>query len=50
MFVDEENMLKNKKKIVESVPNFSEGTDVKKVEEILAEIKNTPETKIVDVQ
>ena len=43
-------MLNSKKKIVESVPNFSEGTDAKKVEVILAEIRDTPETKIVDVQ
>jgi len=43
--------MENKiKKIVESVPNYSEGTDGKKVEEIVFEIKNTPNTKIVDVQ
>ena len=43
--------MENKiKKIVESVPNYSEGTDGKKVEQIVSEIKNTPETKIVDVQ
>lgn len=41
---------KKKKKIVESVPNFSEGTDAKKVEAIVSEIRNTPETNIVDVQ
>ena len=38
------------KKIVESVPNYSEGTDGKKIEEIAQEIINTPETKIVDIQ
>jgi len=43
-------MEKKIKKIVESVPNYSEGTDGKKVEQIVSEIKNTPETKIVDVQ
>jgi len=43
--------MENKiKKIVESVPNYSEGTDGKKVEQIVSEIKNTPKTKIVDVQ
>ena len=41
--------LKNKK-IVESVPNYSEGIDREKVEQIVNEIKNTPETRIVDVQ
>ncbi|MBY9018830.1 MAG: glutamate formiminotransferase, partial [Candidatus Lokiarchaeota archaeon] len=41
--------IKNKK-IVESVPNFSEGTDREKIEQIVNEIKNTPETRIVDVQ
>ncbi len=41
--------IKNRK-IVESVPNYSEGVDGKKVEEIVQEIKNTPETRIVDVQ
>jgi glutamate formiminotransferase len=39
-----------KKKIVESVPNFSEGPDSKKVETIVNEIRNTPNTRIVDVQ
>jgi glutamate formiminotransferase len=39
-----------KKKIVESVPNFSEGTDSNKVETIVNEIRNTPNTRIVDVQ
>jgi glutamate formiminotransferase len=43
-------MERNKKKIVESVPNFSEGKDSKKVESIVFEIKNTPNTRIVDVQ
>ncbi|MHA1234608.1 MAG: glutamate formimidoyltransferase [Promethearchaeota archaeon] len=43
--------MENKaKKIVESVPNYSEGTDGKKVEQIVSEIKNTPKTRIVDVQ
>ncbi len=43
-------MEKGKKKIVESVPNFSEGTDGSKVEAIVSEIRNTPKTRIVDVQ
>ncbi|MFX1599209.1 MAG: glutamate formimidoyltransferase [Promethearchaeota archaeon] len=43
-------MQKDKKKIVESVPNFSEGIDNQKIESIVAEIKNTPNTRIVDVQ
>ncbi len=43
-------MERNKKKIVESVPNFSEGKDSKKVELIVSAIKNTPNTRIVDVQ
>ncbi|MBY8992519.1 MAG: glutamate formimidoyltransferase [Candidatus Lokiarchaeota archaeon] len=38
------------KKIIESVPNFSEGSDGQKIEEIVAEIKNTPNTRIVDIQ
>lgn len=43
--------MENKaKKIVESVPNYSEGTDGKIVEQIVSEIKNTLQTKIVDVQ
>jgi glutamate formiminotransferase len=41
--------LKNKK-IVESVPNYSEGIDREKVEQIVNEIKTTSETRIVDVQ
>jgi glutamate formiminotransferase len=43
-------MESNKKKIVESVPNYSEGKDGKKVELIVTAIKNTPDTKIVDIQ
>ena len=43
-------MERNKKKIVESVPNFSEGKDGKKVETLVSAIKNTPDTRIVDVQ
>jgi glutamate formiminotransferase len=43
-------MERNEKKIVESVPNFSEGKDEKKVQAIVAEIKNTPDTRIVDIQ
>lgn len=43
-------MEKGKKKIIESVPNFSEGTDSTKVEAIVAEIRNTHETRIVDIQ
>ncbi|MFX1304495.1 MAG: glutamate formimidoyltransferase [Promethearchaeota archaeon] len=43
-------MEKDKKKIVESVPNYSEGVDNQKIESIAAEIKNTPNTRIVDVQ
>jgi len=44
-------IMENKiKKIVESVPNFSEGTDGRKVEQIVSEIKNTPKTRIVDIQ
>ena len=43
--------MENKnKKIVESVPNFSEGTDGSKVEQIVSEIINTPQTRIVDIQ
>ncbi|MFX0011107.1 MAG: glutamate formimidoyltransferase [Candidatus Hermodarchaeota archaeon] len=38
------------KKIVESVPNYSEGIDGKKVELIVSEIIKTPNTRIVDVQ
>ena len=43
-------MEKGKKKIIESVPNYSEGIDAKKIEMIVSEIKNTPDTRIVDVQ
>ncbi|GAI70428.1 unnamed protein product, partial [marine sediment metagenome] len=43
-------MVNKNKKIVESVPNYSEGTDGDKIERIVAEIKNTPETNIVDIQ
>ena len=43
--------MENKnKKIVESVPNYSEGTNGNKIEKIVAEIKNTPQTRIVDIQ
>jgi len=38
------------KKIVESVPNYSEGINSEKIEVIVAEIKNTPNTRIVDIQ
>ncbi len=43
-------MENRKKKIVESVPNFSEGTDGEKIEQIVSEIKNTQNTRIVDIQ
>ncbi len=43
-------MENGKKKIIESVPNYSEGIDAEKIELIVAEIKNTPNTRIVDVQ
>ena len=43
-------MEKGKRKIIESVPNFSEGTDSDKVEAIVSEIENTPKTRIVDIQ
>ncbi|MBD3192814.1 MAG: glutamate formimidoyltransferase [Candidatus Heimdallarchaeota archaeon] len=42
--------LAEKRKIVESVPNFSEGTDDEKVEAIVEEIRKTPKTRIVDIQ
>jgi len=43
--------MENKnKKIVESVPNYSEGIDGNKVEQIVSEIENTPKTRIVDIQ
>ena len=38
------------KKIIESVPNYSEGTNGEIVEQIVSQIRNTPETRIVDVQ
>ncbi|MEJ2248950.1 MAG: glutamate formimidoyltransferase [Candidatus Lokiarchaeota archaeon] len=43
-------MNNSNKKIIESVPNYSEGTDSEKVEKIVDEIRNTPNTRIVDVQ
>ena len=43
-------MERGKKKIVESVPNYSEGIDAEKIELIVSIIKNTPNTRIVDVQ
>jgi glutamate formiminotransferase len=43
-------MERSEKKIVESVPNFSEGKDGKKVEAIVSQINNTPNTRIVDIQ
>ena len=43
-------MERGKKKIIESVPNYSEGVNGKKIEEIVKEIKNTPNTRIVDIQ
>ncbi len=43
-------MENKKKKIVESVPNYSEGKDSNKIEKIVNEIKNTSDTRIVDVQ
>lgn len=43
-------MEESKKKIVESVPNFSEGTNVDKVELIANEIRNIPNTRIVDIE
>lgn len=43
-------MEKGKKKIVESVPNYSEGIDGNKIELIVTEIRNTPNTCIVDIQ
>lgn len=43
-------MENGKKKIIESVPNYSEGIDAEKIDLIVAEIKNTPNTRIVDIQ
>lgn len=42
--------MSKEKKIVESVPNYSEGEDGEKVEQIVNEIRNTPNTRIVDIQ
>jgi len=43
-------MEKGKKKIVESIPNYSEGQSNEKIDIIVSEIKNTPNTRIVDVE
>jgi len=43
-------MENRKTKIVESVPNYSEGKDDEKINQIVSEIKNTTNTRIVDVQ
>ncbi|MBD3194457.1 MAG: glutamate formimidoyltransferase [Candidatus Lokiarchaeota archaeon] len=43
-------MVHEKHQIVESVPNYSEGTDDTTVDRIVSEIENTKKTKIVDVQ
>ncbi|MFX1378449.1 MAG: glutamate formimidoyltransferase [Promethearchaeota archaeon] len=43
-------MEKDKKKIIESVPNYSEGINSEKIEQIVSKIRNTPNTRIVDVQ
>ena len=42
-------MEQNKKKIVESVPNYSL-SDGEKIEKIVNEIRNTPNTRIVDIE
>ncbi|MBN1329870.1 MAG: glutamate formimidoyltransferase [Candidatus Heimdallarchaeota archaeon] len=42
--------MADKRKIIESVPNYSEGTDGKVVEAIVNEIRITPKTRIVDIQ
>ncbi|MFX0001848.1 MAG: glutamate formimidoyltransferase [Candidatus Hodarchaeota archaeon] len=42
--------MENDKKIVESVPNYSEGSNSKKIDLIVNEIKSTSNTRIVDVQ
>ncbi len=42
--------MDKKRKIVESVPNYSEGTDGKVVEAIVDEIRKTPKTNIIDIQ
>ena len=39
-------MEKEKKKIVESVPNYSEGIDAEKIDLIVNKIKNTPKVII----
>jgi glutamate formiminotransferase/formiminotetrahydrofolate cyclodeaminase len=36
-------------KIVECVPNFSEGRDREKINAITAEIERTPQVKLLDV-
>ncbi|MFX1574802.1 MAG: glutamate formimidoyltransferase [Promethearchaeota archaeon] len=43
-------MERKKSKIVESVPNYSEGIDGEKIDLIVSKIKSTPNTRIVDVQ
>lgn len=43
-------MENQKEKIVESVPNYSEGSDDEKIQQIVYEINNTPDTRIVDIQ
>jgi len=43
-------MFGNELKIVESVPNYSEGIDEVKINKIVDEVKKTPDTRIVDVQ
>ena len=43
-------MEKDNKKIVESVPNYSEGVDSQKIESIVDEIRRTSNTRIVDIQ
>ena len=45
-----EYIMSEKRKIVESVPNYSEGTDGKIVEAIVDEIRNTQKTRIIDIQ
>ncbi|MFX0040669.1 MAG: glutamate formimidoyltransferase [Promethearchaeota archaeon] len=42
--------MENNKKIVESIPNYSEGSNSKKIDLIVNEIKSTSNTRIVDVQ
>ncbi len=42
--------MDKKRKIVESVPNYSEGSDGKVVEAIVDEIRKTPKTNIIDIQ